>query len=85
MMKNSFILYSEVVIEDNPVDCIYFINGQCWAQPFATRTHTGPDIEFYKPTDEDQKNYCKEIRNFQTCPRFLAYQGHLRAMGLKKD
>ena len=53
VMKNSFILYSEIDVEDDVLDCIYFIKGECWAQPSMDKTR-----EHYKPTEEDQKNHC---------------------------
>jgi len=88
-VKKSFILYSEVHVEGDLVNCIYLINGQCWAQPFAAhsklaQSSASEKIEFYKPTEEDQKHFCASGIGFQTCPRFQAYQDDLKARGLGK-
>jgi len=64
--------------EANLVDCIYFIGGECRAQ-----LNTDKVGKCYTPTEEDQKNYCKD-EDFGGCPRFRAYQTHLRAIGLQK-
>jgi hypothetical protein len=73
-----YILYSEIQLGENQVDCIYFVSGVCMATP----TSVGGD--YYKPTEQDQKDWCKNIAKFKTCPRFTGYQEHLRAVGLQK-
>jgi hypothetical protein len=77
-MVKSFILYSEVEIEDNVVDCVYLVKDECRAQPFV-----GSDKEYFKPNEKDRAKFCN--RGFFTaCPRFNAYQRHLEIIGLKE-
>lgn len=81
MRKNSFILYSEVELEDDLVDCIYLFKDKCRAQPIVDK-----EEGYYKPTDEDRKRFCSMRANeFRACPRFQAYQDHLRAIGLNPE
>ena len=80
-MKRSFILYNEIEVGDDLVDCIYFLKDECWAQPFVSGEKGG----YYAPTEEEQKKHCKNEANFHYCPRFTAYQNHLKAIGLKKE
>ncbi len=77
-MNKAFILYSEIYAGDNPLECVYFYEGSCLVRPIAI-----PDMKFYKPNEEDQKNYCK-TSDFDKCPRFSAFQAHLKAIGLKQ-
>jgi hypothetical protein len=76
-MAKSYLLYVEIEAEDNQMDCIYFSGSECLAQPhsIAKRPH-------YKPTDEDQKLYCKNGNEFKACPRFTAYQEHVKSFKL---
>jgi hypothetical protein len=88
LSAKSFVFYTEVGVEGDLVNCIYLINGNCWAQPFAARTslerqQLAEAISFYKPTEEDQAAYCA-FATFLKCPRFTAYQDHLKAAGLVK-
>jgi hypothetical protein len=93
-LGKSFVFYTEVYVEGDFVDCVYLINKQCWAQPFAEligraergsyKPTLGTNIEFYKPTEEDQTEHCTNKVNFEKCPRFTAYQSHLKAIGLEK-
>lgn len=88
-MGKSFVFYTKVYVEGDLVNCIYFINGKCWAQPFAARSKlsqsaAAEQVEFYKPTEEEQKKYCMNIGEFRACPRFQAYQDDLKARGLEK-
>lgn len=62
------------------MDCIYFDQGECRAVPYLPKYK-----EYYKPTEEEQKKYCKDLRNFRACPRLQAYQTHLKAIGLEKE
>jgi len=78
--ENSFILYSEVDIGDDLVDCIYLVKDECRAQPFVAG-----DRAYYKPTEDEKKGICKEAGQFRMCPRLQAYQAHLRAMGLERE
>jgi len=80
-VKRSYILYSKIDVGENPVQCIYFLTDVCMAQPFAPGEKGG----FYEPTEDDQTRYCKNPGNFPACARLLAYQGHLKAIGLEKD
>ena len=81
-MTKSFVLYTILEVEGKLVDCIYFANSECRAQPVVHGV-SAPG-EFYKPNEQDQKEYCKNGANFQYCPRFIAYQAHLKAIGLEK-
>ncbi|MCX6660093.1 MAG: hypothetical protein NTX81_06920 [Candidatus Bathyarchaeota archaeon] len=75
-------MYSEVDVRGALVNCIYFVIDECRAQPFTERTERG--LNYYKPDEEDRKNYCK-THDFKRCPRYVAYNEHIRALGLKKD
>ena len=66
-------------VEENRVDCGYFVEGDCVAQPFAMGGH------YYKPTEEEKKRFCENENEFKVCPRFTAYQEHLKAIGLRKN
>ena len=94
-MGKSFVLYTEVHVEGDLVNCNYLIKGQCWAQPFAERgkmkagnyESVGADIEFYKPTEDDQRRFCANTgrEGFRMCPRAGTYHEYLRAKGLEKE
>ena len=81
-MKNSFILYSEVEVGDDLVNCIYLFKDECRAQPIL-----GKEEGYYKPTEEDQNHFCRNTRpgGFRMCPRAGLYREHLKAMGLEKE
>jgi hypothetical protein len=85
-VTKSFVLYTILEVEGNLVNCVYLINGQCWAQPFATHMHGGPAIELYKPTEDEQKRFCTNTgrEGFRICPRAGLYHEYLRAKGLEK-
>lgn len=85
MLNKPYVFYTEVYAEGNLVNCVYFINEECWAQPFAKQMQTGPAFEHYKPTEEDHKDWCKNRAMFRACPRLLTYQDHLKAIGLEKE
>jgi hypothetical protein len=59
------------------MDCIYLSRNDCLAQPASALKR-----EHYKPTDEDQKLFCKNGSEFKACPRFTAYQEHVRSFKL---
>jgi len=80
-MNKSLVLYHEIDVGRDPVNCIYLIFDDCHAQPFATRTGTG----FYSPSEDDKKRFCQVADHFKNCPRFVAYQNHLLAIGMKKS
>jgi len=82
-MKESFILYSVIDVGDNPVDCVYLDKDDCRAVPYLPKYK-----EYYKPTEEEQKEFCKNPdnpRNFLACSRLQAYQNHLKAIGVEKE
>ena len=72
-----YILYSEIEVREKPMDCGYFVNGDCVVPPFGAQGY------YYKPTEEEQKALCKN--EFRACPRFTAYQNHLKAVGIQKN
>jgi hypothetical protein len=80
-LKKSFVLYNVIEVEGELVDCIYFIDDECRAQ-----INTDKDGKCYKPTEEEQKKYCKNLGpdDFTYCTRYRAYQSHLEKIGLKK-
>jgi hypothetical protein len=81
MRKKSFILYSEVELGDDLVDCIYLFKDECRAQPIVDKKEG-----YYKPTGEDKAHFCSmKAMDFRSCPRFQAYQDHLRAIGLNPE
>jgi hypothetical protein len=79
-LEKAFVVYTELQVEGDLLDCIYFTKGECLAQPFVKL----PSKEYYKPNEEDQKSFCKNRDEFRACPRFGAFQEHLRALGLEK-
>jgi hypothetical protein len=81
-VTKSFVLYTILEVEGELVDCIYFANNECRAQPVVRGVSAVG--ESYKPTEADQKDFCKNSAEFQGCPRFVAYQNHLKAIGLEK-
>lgn len=60
----SFIALREVVLDGDPVDCIYYFDPR-------SRCMIG---QTYDPTLEEEKKYCQNIKNYRKCPRFKAYQ-----------
>jgi len=76
----SFILYSRLDVEDNPVNCVYLFGDECRAQPLLDK-----QAGYYKPTEEDKTNFCRNTRMMRTCPRAGLYHEHLRAIGLEKS
>ena len=85
MLKNTYILYHEVEVKGEPVDCIYLNGDECRAQPYSQRVKGAMEgMLFYKPNEEDKKRFCQLASQFKECPRFVAYQNHLRAIGLEK-
>ena len=81
MQKHS-ILYRDIIVEGELMECVYFSNGDCTAQPVEMKMiHRMP---FYKPTDEEKKSLCQTKDSFLNCGRFKGYQQHLQAAGLKK-
>ena len=59
------------------MNCIYLSTSVCQAQPIPFKART----MFYTPTEEEQKEFCKNKENFQECPRYVAYQQHLKIIG----
>lgn len=80
-MGKSFVLYTQVDSEESFVNCIYFINDICRAQP---QTAINRINQFYKPIEQEQGEFCKNGPAFEKCPRFRAYQDHLKAVGYAK-
>ncbi|MCJ7456095.1 hypothetical protein MUP07_05035 [Candidatus Bathyarchaeota archaeon] len=78
-MKNSFILYSRVEVGEDLVDCVYLFKDGCRAQPILDK-----EAGYYKPTEEDQKIFCRNQRRMRTCPRLQTYEIYLKAIGLEK-
>jgi hypothetical protein len=58
--------------------CVYFLQERCAAQPLVEK-----GLLFYKPEEGDKNIYCK-TGDFMRCPRFMAYQAHLKVIGLEK-
>ena len=81
-MEKPFILYAEIHVRGDLVDCIYFIKERCFAQPILVSGDV--DAHHYKPNEDDKKAYCNNGEEFKECPRFDAYQDHLKAIGLRK-
>jgi hypothetical protein len=81
-LGKSFVLYTQVDSEESFVNCIYFILDVCRSQPHIP-LYDKVD-QFYKPTPQDQTEFCKNGKEFAGCPRFTAYQNHLKAAGLAK-
>lgn len=85
-MTKTYILYNEIEVEGELVDCIYLNEDECRAQPYVAKRIARPeDRTFYKPNEEDKKEFCHQRVEFRSCPRYQAYQSHLRAMGLKEE
>lgn len=83
-MTKSFLVYNIIEVEGEPVDCIYLTKGECRAQPFARVGFGRGGFAFYTPTETEQVKYCNNGPEFKACPRFVAYQDHLKAIGLVK-
>jgi len=81
-LDKSLVLYTAVSSEENLVNCIYFIYDVCRSQPHIPLNNKTD--QFYKPTPEEQSTLCKNGPAFEKCPRFRAYQDHLKAVGLAK-
>ena len=64
------------------MDCIYLVSEDCRAHPIP-RGIAGT-VTFYKPNEEEQKEFCKSLTGFPTCPRLKLYHEYLRAMGSVK-
>jgi hypothetical protein len=82
-LAKSFVLCNMIEVEGDLVNCVYLVDGECRAQPFTKMHGSRGSTGFYKPTEEEQKNYCQAY-TFNTCPRFKAYQDHLKFAGLQK-
>ena len=83
-MAKSFVLYAEILTEENPVNCVYLLNGYCTAQATIIAGMIPSAAGYYKPTEEECKSFCNNSEKFKVCPRFTAYQMHLNALGLTK-
>ena len=59
------------------LDCIYF---NCKGNTCVCKAHPViGEVYFYKPTEADVDKYCKNDEKFDACPRYEAYQDHLKA------
>ncbi len=84
-MLRKFVLYNEIEVnEDKVVDCIYFVGGDCRAQPFARTGNRGAVTGFYKPSETEKRALCKTGDKFTGCPRYKAYIEYLVATNLQK-
>jgi len=81
-LEKTYILYREIIVGDDLMECVYFSNGDCMAQPIEIRAID--KRASYKPTEEERKALCQTNDAFVRCGRFMGYQQHLRAVGLKK-
>jgi hypothetical protein len=52
----------------------------CHAQP----VRDGEMVSFYKPTDEEIKNLCKEPAKWDSCPRYTTFEKYLEALNTQK-
>ena len=43
------------------------------------------DKVYYKPTEQEKKDYCRSGSPQRNCSRFVSYQAHLKAIGLEKE
>lgn len=71
----SYIFYSERLMSGEPVDCVYLLKGSCRAQPFFFN-----ESDYYKPTEDEKKEFCLNLGRFRQCPRLMAYQAHLQVV-----
>jgi hypothetical protein len=72
----SYIFYTELIMSGEPMECIYLLREACHAQPFITH-----EADFYKPTQDERKEYCLDLSRFNACPRLLQYQIFLANTG----
>jgi hypothetical protein len=84
-LKKTFILYREIVVRDDLMECIYFSGGNCLAQPTEMKAHA-PSLRMplFKPSKDEKKELCLTRGKFLACGRFKGYQQHLKALGLTK-
>jgi len=83
VVGTSFLFYTTLKeIGDELMDCIYLVSGDCRAHPISSGI-TGT-LAFYKPSEEEQKEFCKSSTGFSTCPRLRVYHEYLRASGSVK-
>jgi hypothetical protein len=56
------------------MDCIYLncIRTECRCHAIPMRPNE--TVVFYKPTEEEMKQFCKSSSNFGICPRFKAFK-----------
>lgn len=75
----SYIFYTEVMMDGEPMQCVYLVKNDCRAQPFAVNTS-----EYYEPTEDEKKSICIVPVEFMRCPRFRQYESFLDKAGLKR-
>ena len=88
MISNKSYIYKEnnCVIGDC-MNCIYFSVGKtkgkvitvCHAQPHRPQE----EIFWYIPTEDEIKKFCGKGENFNSCPRFKAFQEHQKTIIVK--
>jgi len=72
------------------MDCVYLLEGHCTAQSTAKIGRQIEDAGYYKPTEQEQRMFCKNgggigiPDDFTYCRRYRAYLDYLRAKGLEK-
>jgi hypothetical protein len=65
------------------MDCVYLnCSGKCYchAQPVREREQT----IWYKPTDYELKDLCKDSQKWGSCPRFIAMREYNESIGKSK-
>jgi hypothetical protein len=83
-MEKTFILYREIIVGDDLMECVYFSKDNCMAQPTEMKGLPALRVPLYQPSEEDKKEFCQSKDNFLACGRFKGYQQHLKALGLTK-
>jgi hypothetical protein len=83
-MEKSYVRYTILHVEDELMNCIYFVQDHCTAQPHAVANANFPSAGYYKPTDDERKEFCNNAGIADTCPRFKQYKLYLGMTGLDK-
>ncbi|MGA2626035.1 MAG: hypothetical protein ABSF63_03110 [Candidatus Bathyarchaeia archaeon] len=81
--KKHYIRCTEILSDEEQLDCVYLLEDYCTAQQTAIAGRSPGLAGYYEPTVTELKAFCNSGA-FINCPRFKAYQAHLKLIGLQK-